>query len=330
MKILLHVWHGAPVRRLFTAVVEEHRDGDRLVLTVHDAAVFSNWLGLRQRLQTVEPDVRDVAHQLRERLARRSRRARSARGRGPKLVRSHAHVFGTRRTRTAVESSSGHPPEGHLARLRIDSCRASRHGPRKTTHRSRRAVAASRRRDQYARLRAATRHAGGRRARSDDWLHEVKYDGFRMGLVIDARRRAVAHPQRPGLVGAFSRARRGGTPPARLVGPARRRSRARTARRPDELPGPAEHLPRQGHADATSCSTCSGWTARTSRRFRSSSARRGWRRCSRPRRRRRCGTPPTSSATAQGRTPGRARAGWKASSPSAAIAPCAGPLAARG
>jgi MFS superfamily sulfate permease-like transporter len=60
MKMLLHVWHGAPVRRLFTAVVEEHREGDRLVLTVHDAAIFSNWLGLRQRLQAVEPDVRDV------------------------------------------------------------------------------------------------------------------------------------------------------------------------------------------------------------------------------------------------------------------------------
>lgn len=44
LMIALQAWHGASLRRMFAAVVDEHRDGARLTLTVHDAAVCSNWL----------------------------------------------------------------------------------------------------------------------------------------------------------------------------------------------------------------------------------------------------------------------------------------------
>jgi MFS superfamily sulfate permease-like transporter len=60
LKGVVQIVHGAPVRRLFSAVVEERREGDRLVLVVHDASIFSNWLGLRARLQAIAPDVRHV------------------------------------------------------------------------------------------------------------------------------------------------------------------------------------------------------------------------------------------------------------------------------
>jgi MFS superfamily sulfate permease-like transporter len=48
IKILIHLWHGAPVTGLLRSQVEVVPEGDRLVvLVVKRAAVFSNWLGLR-------------------------------------------------------------------------------------------------------------------------------------------------------------------------------------------------------------------------------------------------------------------------------------------
>lgn len=60
LKLILHLKNGVPLRSLFRAIVAEHREGDRLTLQVHDAAVFTNFLGLQKRLRSVGPDVKEV------------------------------------------------------------------------------------------------------------------------------------------------------------------------------------------------------------------------------------------------------------------------------
>ncbi|BCS34861.1 sulfate transporter [Luteitalea sp. TBR-22] len=60
LKAALHVKNGAPLSRFFNAVVHEERDGDTVTLSVHDAAIFTNYLGLKRRIATLEPDVRRV------------------------------------------------------------------------------------------------------------------------------------------------------------------------------------------------------------------------------------------------------------------------------
>jgi len=60
LKILLHLKNGVPVRSLFRTIVSERRDGERLTLEVHDAAVFTNFLGLQKRLRAVDPEVREI------------------------------------------------------------------------------------------------------------------------------------------------------------------------------------------------------------------------------------------------------------------------------
>lgn len=57
LKLILHLMNGAPLRSLFKAVVKEHRVGRDLVLTVQDSAIFSNYLGLRSKLDTLPKDV---------------------------------------------------------------------------------------------------------------------------------------------------------------------------------------------------------------------------------------------------------------------------------
>jgi MFS superfamily sulfate permease-like transporter len=48
VKVLIHLWNGAPVTGLFKSDVDVVPEGDRLVvLVVKKAAVFSNWLGVR-------------------------------------------------------------------------------------------------------------------------------------------------------------------------------------------------------------------------------------------------------------------------------------------
>lgn len=60
LKIVFHLYHGCPWRGLFTADVDVVPEGDRLVvLVVHRAAVFSNWLALRTKILKVAKD-RDV------------------------------------------------------------------------------------------------------------------------------------------------------------------------------------------------------------------------------------------------------------------------------
>lgn len=60
LKAVLDLASGAPLARLFSAVVSEERRGDQLRLTVHDAALFSNYLGLKRRLDAIPADIRTV------------------------------------------------------------------------------------------------------------------------------------------------------------------------------------------------------------------------------------------------------------------------------
>ena len=60
LKMLLHIWSGAPMARFFSVVVDEARDGDTVRLVVQDAAIFTNYLGLKRRLLALPDDVRRV------------------------------------------------------------------------------------------------------------------------------------------------------------------------------------------------------------------------------------------------------------------------------
>ncbi len=60
LKLVLHLKNGVPIRSLFRTIVSEQRQGDRLTLEVHDAAIFTNFLGLQKRLRTVDSDVKEV------------------------------------------------------------------------------------------------------------------------------------------------------------------------------------------------------------------------------------------------------------------------------
>lgn len=60
LKILLHLKNGATLRSLFKAIIHERREGDTITLVVHDAAIFSNYLGLKKRLSALDPSIRRV------------------------------------------------------------------------------------------------------------------------------------------------------------------------------------------------------------------------------------------------------------------------------
>lgn len=60
LKAALHMKNGARPAALFKAIVEEERNGEELVLRVHEAAIFTNYLGLKKRLMAVEPGVTTV------------------------------------------------------------------------------------------------------------------------------------------------------------------------------------------------------------------------------------------------------------------------------
>lgn len=49
MELALHIWHGVSPRRLFSSDIEVSSEGTQIaVLTIKQAAVFSNWLGVRR------------------------------------------------------------------------------------------------------------------------------------------------------------------------------------------------------------------------------------------------------------------------------------------
>lgn len=60
LKIALHLKHGAPIASMFKAIVKEERRGDELVLHVHESAIFTNYLGLKKRLLSIDPSVKTV------------------------------------------------------------------------------------------------------------------------------------------------------------------------------------------------------------------------------------------------------------------------------
>lgn len=60
LKVVLHLARGVQVGHLIKAPIEQMREGDLVTLTVHGAAVFTNYLGLKRRLDEIEDDVRRV------------------------------------------------------------------------------------------------------------------------------------------------------------------------------------------------------------------------------------------------------------------------------
>lgn len=60
LKMMLHLKNGAPLRSLFRAVVEEEVNGTTLNLKVHEAAIFTNFLGLKKALARVPAGIRTV------------------------------------------------------------------------------------------------------------------------------------------------------------------------------------------------------------------------------------------------------------------------------
>ncbi|MBL8176606.1 MAG: SulP family inorganic anion transporter [Bryobacterales bacterium] len=60
LKVILHMKNGVPFRSLFRSVVSETQEEDRLILKVQDAAIFTNYLGLKRRLANVPPRTQTV------------------------------------------------------------------------------------------------------------------------------------------------------------------------------------------------------------------------------------------------------------------------------
>jgi MFS superfamily sulfate permease-like transporter len=60
LKVVLHIACGVPVRYLFKAPIVARREGEELILEVHGAAVFTNYLGLKRRLDELDDSVRRV------------------------------------------------------------------------------------------------------------------------------------------------------------------------------------------------------------------------------------------------------------------------------
>ena len=60
LKVMLHLKNGAPFRSLFRSILHETREGDTLRLEVRDAAIFTNFLGLNNRLKSLDASIRRV------------------------------------------------------------------------------------------------------------------------------------------------------------------------------------------------------------------------------------------------------------------------------
>ena len=99
-----------------------------------------------------------------------------------------------------------------------------------------------------ARARRPAREDRGRSSRpsstsrpsGDEWLHEMKFDGYRILARLAGRPARLLEPQRQGLDGAVPRRGRGRRARCPCGRAPRRRGRGRAARRHHQLPGPAE------------------------------------------------------------------------------------------
>jgi MFS superfamily sulfate permease-like transporter len=60
LKMALHLKYGTPPGSLFKTIVTERREGSHLTREVYDAATFTNFLGLRNRLAHLNKDVQTV------------------------------------------------------------------------------------------------------------------------------------------------------------------------------------------------------------------------------------------------------------------------------
>ncbi|MCC6875207.1 MAG: SulP family inorganic anion transporter [Sandaracinaceae bacterium] len=60
LKIVVHLFNGLPLRAVLRPRIDEERDGDTVRLRVREAAVFCNYLGLKRRLDRIDPSVASV------------------------------------------------------------------------------------------------------------------------------------------------------------------------------------------------------------------------------------------------------------------------------
>ncbi len=60
LKVAIHLKNGARLRSLFRAIVEEERNGGELLLRVHEAAIYTNFLGIKRRLQNLDDSIHTV------------------------------------------------------------------------------------------------------------------------------------------------------------------------------------------------------------------------------------------------------------------------------
>ena len=60
LELAIHIRNGAPLSRLFKTEIEEHRFGNRWRLTVHDSAIYTNFLGLQRKLARIPEAVNKV------------------------------------------------------------------------------------------------------------------------------------------------------------------------------------------------------------------------------------------------------------------------------
>lgn len=60
LKVILHLRNGARLGSLFKAVIEEERNGKELTLRVQEAAIYTNFLGIKRRLQNLDETVESV------------------------------------------------------------------------------------------------------------------------------------------------------------------------------------------------------------------------------------------------------------------------------